>query len=129
MVVPIPLHWSRRLVRGYNQAESIAKPLARRCGLPLVRALRRRRSTRQQALLDRNERETNLRLAFAVRCSQRTKVAGQQVLLVDDVVTTGATLEAAAGCLREAGARSILGLAVGRTPAIHEPKRSNLGEQ
>ena len=116
VVVPIPLHWHRRLTRGYNQAEAIAKPLARQLGLPLVHALRRQRRTRPQARLNRVERETNLRLAFAPRNSQCARIAGQRLLLVDDVITTGATLEVAARCLRSQGARSVLGLTAGRTP-------------
>lgn len=115
VVIPIPLHWHRRMARGYNQAEAIARPLAQHLGRPLVRTLRRPQPTRPQALLGRRQREINLRRAFAVRRRLSGRIAGQRVLLIDDVVTTGATLETAAECLRQAGAQSVLALTAGRT--------------
>lgn len=116
VVVPIPLHWHRRMSRGYNQAEAIAKPLAQHLGLPLVKALRRTRPTKPQARLSREQRRTNLRLAFATMPHRYAKIANKRLLLVDDVFTTGATLEAAAKCLRDCGAHSVLGLTAGQTP-------------
>lgn len=116
VVVPIPLYWHRRLARGYNQAEAIARPLARLVALPMVRALRRRRPTRPQARLSRHQRKTNLRLAFAPARRRCARIADRRLLLVDDVVTTGATLEAAARCLKDNGARSVVALTAGRTP-------------
>ena len=116
IVVPIPLYWHRRMTRGYNQARAIAAPLARRLGIPMIHALRRRRPTRPQARLKRGEREINLRLAFAPVRHRSAKIAGRRLLLVDDVVTTGATLEAAASCLRNHGAHSVWAVTAGRTP-------------
>jgi ComF family protein len=116
VVVPIPLHWHRRLTRGYNQAEAIARPLARLLDRPMVPALRRRRATRPQARLGRRQRGTNLRRAFRLRSRHSMAIPGRRVLLVDDVVTTGATLQAAAECLRDAGSDSVMGLVAGRTP-------------
>jgi len=114
MVVPIPLHWSRYLKRGYNQAAAIAKPLAVELGLPVVSGLRRRRSTPPQTRLSRSSRQSNLRRAFAVR---RTVLEpGARVLLVDDVLTTGTTLATAAASLRQAGASSVTVVAAARTP-------------
>lgn len=113
LVVPVPLHWRRRLARGYNQAEEIARPLATLLGLPLLRGLRRVRPTPPQTALSRRARLTNPRRAF--RAQRGTLLAGKRVLLVDDVVTTAATLNAAAGALRRAGAEEVVALAVART--------------
>jgi ComF family protein len=114
LVVPVPLNWRRRLARGYNQAEQIARPLAARLGLPCVPALSRRRATPPQSLLGRDERLVNLRKAF--RAPKPERVRGLHVLLVDDVATTGATLDAAAEALKRAGAAAVTALVAGRTP-------------
>lgn len=120
-VVPVPLHWRRRLARGYNQAERIARPLAGRLGLPCVPALSRRRATPPQSLLGREDRLANLRRAFRVPHPER--VRGLHLLLIDDVATTGATLDAAAAALKQAGATSVTALVAGRTPL--EPAASD----
>ncbi len=118
-IVPVPLHWRRQMVRGYNQAERIARPLARRLRRPLVTALRRIRATPPQARLDRSRRRANLRRAF--RCRRPSAIRGRTLLLVDDVTTTGVTLAAAAAALRRAGASSVTALAAARAPAPGEP--------
>jgi len=116
VVVPVPLHWRRQMTRGYNQAERIARPLARRLGRPLVTALWRARSTPPQAKLERSRRQANLRGAFRGRRAAAA-IRGRRVLLVDDVATTGATLSHAAAALRRSGAASVTALSVARTPA------------
>jgi ComF family protein len=113
-VVAVPLHWRRRLARGYNQAERIARPLAGLLGLPLLSGLSRRRATPPQSLLGREERLANLRRAF--RVPRPGRIRGLRLLLVDDVATTGATLDAAATALKAAGAAAVTALTVGRTP-------------
>lgn len=118
-VVPVPLHWRRRLARGYNQAERIARPLADRLGLPCVQALARRRATPPQSLLGREKRLANLRKAFHV--SDPKRVRDLSILLVDDVATTGATLDAAATALKKAGAAAVIALVAGRTPLEPAP--------
>jgi ComF family protein len=114
VVVPVPLHWRRRALRGYNQAAEIALPLARLLGLRPCHALRRRRATRPQADLPRAQRLSNPRGAFRVR--RRASVAGRRVVLVDDIVTTTATVESAAAVLKRAGAAAVTVVALGRTP-------------
>lgn len=114
LVVPVPLHWRRRLTRGFNQAERIARPLARRLGLPFSPVLARRRATPPQSRLDQAARLRNLRQAFAVR--ERGQIADRHVVLVDDVATTGATLDTAAAALKAAGAAAVTAVVAGRTP-------------
>jgi ComF family protein len=114
LVVPVPLHFWRGYRRGYNQAERLARALARRVPLPLdTGALRRRRAGRRQLGLSRRERLRSLAGCFLARPA-RTR--GRIILLVDDVVTTGATLEACARALLAAGARRVVGCVLARTP-------------
>jgi ComF family protein len=105
-VVPVPLHWRRRWSRGFNQAEELANGL----GLPIVHALRRRRHTRSQTDLPASRRHANVRRAF----QPRRPIRGACVVLVDDVSTTGATLEACAKVLLEAGAAEVRALTAAR---------------
>ncbi len=114
LVVSLPLYWWRHLRRGYNQADVVARSLAAELDLPVARLLRRRRATPPQSRLGRRARRKNLERAFLLRTPVRCR--GQRILLVDDVVTTGATLEAAARCLRRGGAESITALTIARTP-------------
>lgn len=113
VVVAVPLHWRRAWSRGYNQADLLAKAVSRRSGIPLgAGALRRTRRTAPQRGRAREERALNVRGAFAARPS---RVAGARVLLVDDVVTTGATLRECARVLAEAGAIEVQAAAVAQT--------------
>jgi ComF family protein len=105
VVVPIPLHWWRRWRRGYNQSAALATGLTAVLGLPCRPSwLRRVRATSTQSSLPATIRRENPRGAF--RASAR--VAGHSVLLVDDVLTTGATAHAAASALRKAGAARVV---------------------
>lgn len=113
-VVAVPLHGWRLYRRGYNQAELIARELARGLGVPVLRPLRRRRATAPQSRLPRRERQRNVMQAFALR--RGWDLRDRCLALVDDVITTGATLDAAAKVLRRAGARRIIAVAVARTP-------------
>jgi ComF family protein len=108
IVAPVPLHWRRRRRRGFNQAEALARHL----GLPCRNALRRLRSTPSQTDLPAAERHRNVRDAFAVR--RGAGVNGRIVLIVDDVATTGATIEACARVLRAAGAQEVRALTAAR---------------
>ncbi len=112
-VVPLPLDPERRRARGYNQSELLAREVARRLGLPLVpQACRRVRPTAPQAGLTRAQRRANVQGAFA---ADPRLVRNRTVLLVDDVMTTGATLNACARTLRQAGAARVLAVTVART--------------
>jgi competence protein ComFC len=113
IVVPVPLHSQRQRERGYNQANLIAKPLARKLGLPCLSVLlMRTRARPDKQILTFRERWNSVRGAFATRPGSR--VDNLRVLLVDDVMTTGATLDACARALRKAGAKSVVALTVAR---------------
>lgn len=109
-LVPVPLHARRARGRGFDQAEWLAARLARRLGLPLLRG-RRLHDTPSQRGLDRHERRSNLRGGFRMQDSLPARVA-----LLDDVMTTGATLEALARACLAAGAVEVEAWAVARTP-------------
>lgn len=115
-VVPVPLHWRRRWCRGYDQAARLASALARRLELPMWNSLRRVRATPAQSLRDREQRRRNLAGAFALRRSAARRIDGARLLLVDDVITTGSTLDEASNCLRGHGARAVHPFAVAWTP-------------
>jgi len=108
-IVPVPLHWRRRLQRGFNQAELLARALARRTGIPVSKALRRVRATPNQAGLSNSERRKNVTQAFRCR-----PVAAKRILLIDDVLTTGSTAAACALALKRAGAHRVALLTVAR---------------
>ncbi len=113
VVVPVPLHPTRLRERGYNQAELIARPLARSLGLPMHSWLLVRTKPRpEKQKLSVHERWDSVRGAFVARPG--SPVDNLSVLLVDDVMTTGATLDACARVLRRAGARRVIALAVAR---------------
>ncbi len=101
---PVPLHWSRRFWRGFNQCELLARELSSASGWPTACLLRRSRSTGTQVGRGRAERMTAMRSAFRVIA---TDGIPERVLLVDDVVTTGATLDACAAALKESGVRIV----------------------
>ncbi|HEV2287326.1 MAG TPA: ComF family protein [Candidatus Acidoferrales bacterium] len=113
VLVPVPLHPARLRERGYNQAELIARPLARSLALPLGTYLLVRTKPRPaRLLLSRRERWLTVRGAYEMRKGAR--VDNLRVLLIDDVFTTGATLDACARALKAAGAKSVIGLTVAR---------------
>ena len=112
VVVPVPLHATRLRERGYNQAALLARELAQRAELPVnERTLVRKRATAPQVELGARERRENMHDAFG--CSDGA-LAEKRVLLIDDVCTTGATLEACAIALRESGAHSVQALTLAR---------------
>ena len=113
LIVPIPMHWTRRWARGTNSAEIIAEVVAQRHALPIAgRLLVRRRKTRRQFNLHPGERIRNIHSAF--RLSAGYHFSAARVLLVDDILTTGATCNEAAKVLRAAGARRVAVAVVAR---------------
>ena len=107
-IVPVPLHWTRLFARRYNQAALLAHALGARTRIPVLPGLlARRRRTPSQGSLGRAARMRNLSGAIAVPDKRRAQASGKRILLVDDVLTTGATAEACARALRAAGARAV----------------------
>lgn len=114
IVVPVPLHSARRRSRGYNQAELIARPLARLLRLPCEPQLLIRTKPRPRKLiLSRKERWTSVRGAYAAAAP--AKIRERHILVVDDAFTTGATIDACARALKKAGASGVIGLTFART--------------
>jgi len=114
MLVPVPLHWQREWQRSYNQAEVLARILGKKLNKPCKKVLKRIRPTTRQATLNREERLKNLKNAFAVPETKVQLVAGKQILLIDDVLTTGATLHACAEELLKNGAAGVVVFTIAR---------------
>ncbi len=112
LIVPVPMHWRRKWDRGFNQAEALAAILGRRLALPVRNILRRRKATPPQAGMTAAKRRANMTGAFRLR--RRQNVRDTRILLVDDVLTTGATLGACARVLKRAGARHVSVITVAR---------------
>jgi ComF family protein len=113
MVVPVPLHRQRKKERGFNQVELFARPLARRLGIPHRPVLLMRTRPRpEKHLLDYEERWESVHGAFALK--EGRQVDNCRILLLDDVMTTGATLDACSRELADAGASSVIAITVAR---------------
>ncbi len=109
-IVPVPMHWSRKLWRGTNSPQTIAERFATRLGIPLAEhLLARRRRTAPQASLSANKRLANVRGAF--RAARHADLPGARLLLIDDIMTTGATVNEASKMLSRSGA-SFIGVVV-----------------
>lgn len=108
VIVPVPLHWTRLFTRRYNQAALLAHALSRETALPVATGvLTRRRRTPSLGRMSPSQRKRNLAGAFAVTDAARDALAGQNVLLIDDVMTTGATASACTRALKRAGAAAV----------------------
>ncbi len=113
LIIPVPMSRRRLFWRTFNQAAILAHEIGRRTGLPVsVSTLRRRRATRPQVGLTRAQRRDNMEGAFAIAKRKRVRIEGQNILLIDDVITTGATVNACARALKRAGAHRVDVLAV-----------------
>lgn len=111
-ILPVPLHWFRRWRRGFNQSQILAQALAKELEVPLASNLRRIRHTKPQFSVKAKEKEKNVRGAFAVRRAQ--DLQDKNVILVDDIYTTGATVRECAKVLKKAGAGKVLVLTLAR---------------
>jgi ComF family protein len=107
LIIPLPLHPLRLMKRRFNQSALLARAVARSSGLPLVEGLRRIRHTQPQAGLTRRERRENVRRAFAPHTRHLASLKDKRILLIDDVMTTGATIEACTQALKQAGVRQV----------------------
>jgi ComF family protein len=133
LIVPLPLHWRKRWQRGFNQAELLARVIGRRTHVPVQMALRRVRNTPAQAGLTSAKRRLNVSGAF--RTKKRAAIDGRRVLLIDDVMTTGATSASCARALKRAGARHVTLLTLARAdrrllsdPLLHDSNFSGRSE-
>jgi competence protein ComFC len=124
-VILVPLHWQKQWQRGFNQSDLLARVIARRCGIPVNRALGRSRFTGTQAGLSNTERRKNVASAFRCRGTGKT-LAGQRVLWIDDMMTTGSTAAACARTLKQAGAARVVLATVARVDRRFESVRGQL---
>lgn len=113
-LVPVPVHAQRRRQRGFDQAELLARGVAERLGLPIVHALERAARTTAQHQLGRHARQSNVSQAFGVAPRHAEEVRGRWLVLIDDVVTSGATLAGCASALYDAGAFAVSALTLAR---------------
>ena len=107
-LLPVPLHWRRLWARRFNQAAALAGTISELCGVPVLHGvLKRVRATPQQVGLSKPERATNVQGAFRVPAEQKVEIAGKRVVLIDDVLTSGATVDTCARALLRAGAAHV----------------------
>ena len=106
-VVPVPLHWFRRLFRGFNQADILARAVAHELNVPMLPVLKRIRNTQFQSQLSAQERVHNVKGAFTVKERYRNRMTGKKILIIDDLFTTGATIAQAARVLTQSGAQDV----------------------
>src|SRR3954469_3463490 len=121
-IVPVPLHWRRQWARRFNQSALLAEIISRATGVPVAHsALKRVKATPQQVGLSQSERALNVQGAFRVPADSKGTIAGQKLVLVDDVLTSGATVDACARALLRAGAASVDVVVFARVVAAVRP--------
>ena len=114
MIVPVPLHLLKRWWRSYNQSAVLARALSEETGIRFEDILRRNRMTRTQTKLSPEARQRNVEGAFSIRKGvDKETFRGRKAILLDDVITSGSTLDAAAGVLLDEGATEVYGLVIG----------------
>lgn len=115
ILIPVPLHWRRKNMRGYNQSEILARELARKFNVPIQNILKRHRYTKPQAELKAEERRTNVAAAFSLSSPAVRPDPNAIYLLVDDVFTTGSTINECCRALKRHGAKIVWGLVIAKT--------------
>lgn len=113
VLMPVPLFWWKKIRRGYNQAELLAQTISQETGIPIQNVLTRVKNTKTQTRLSENERCDNVKNAFTV---QTNDIKDKKVLLIDDVLTTGATIQECARVLKDAGACEVYSCVAAITP-------------
>lgn len=112
IIIPVPMHDKKKRRRGFNQSEEIAKIISSSTTIPLSNALIKTKTTKPQMELNRNERLENIKDCFAIK--NKKEIENKMVILLDDVYTTGTTMDQCAKVLKENGAKEVWGLTVGR---------------
>src|SRR6266404_4234701 len=121
VLIPVPLHWRRGWSRRYNQSGALARSIERQSGVKMIsEALRRVRSTQQQIGLSRSQRASNVQGAFKVAAERQSEIQGRRVVLIDDVLTSGATADACARALLRAKAAQVDVLVFARVVDTHK---------
>jgi ComF family protein len=121
VLIPVPLHWRRGWSRRYNQSGALARSIERQSGVKVIsEALRRVRPTQQQIGLSRSQRASNVQGAFKVAADRQSEIQGRRVVLIDDVLTSGATADACARALLRAKAASVDVLVFARVVDTHK---------
>lgn len=123
-LVPIPLHWTRKLWRGWNQSEHLARHIAQKTGNTMILGLKRPRKTAQQAKLNKKERAENTKNIFTVTKALKNQTPSKKthIIIVDDVCASGATLKSAIKTLQAAGYTQIQTLSLAKTEKNHEKR-------
>ena len=111
IIIPAPMHWTKRMVRGYNQTEWLARGISRECGLPVANLLKATRKHRTQTRLSASERADNLKDSMLL--TDAGAINGRRVLIVDDIITTGATMRTAVEAVAAGKPASVSVLALG----------------
>lgn len=121
-IIPVPLHWRRRWMRRFNQSALLSEAISKASGVPVAYdALKRVKATPQQVGLSQSARALNVQGAFRVSPTGKAAIEGRRLILVDDVITTGATVDACARALLRAGATEVDVLAFARVVAVARP--------
>jgi len=119
VIIPMPYHWRKLLMRGHNPSAILARQISAALLTPILHPLKRSKATQSQQSLNKEQRKQNVRKAFTLNPNVQASIKGKRILLVDDVLTTGATANEAAKVLKRFGAKSVIVACIARTPISH----------